>query len=403
LKLLETYANQVGIKLPEKPSQLAGSYFPTPDKYITIHVSSGMESKNYDLYQDVVDILHPILSKLDIKIVQIGGAKDQKISHCVDLCGKTNLNHCAYIISGSLLHLGNDSVWSHVAGSYDIPEVILFGPTLANVCSPYYFNSKSIFLESDRKGNRATHSSIEPEKTINLIKPEDVAHATLSILGVSGEYQTVKTLFVGNKYHSKIIEVIPDHIIDPDSFPGIPLNFRLDYFFNESIFIQNLTYNENVVLVTDQPMDLNPLRENLELRDRLKLVICEVNSLAMKKFILDLHSLGINYNLISQESGDSLSKLRAGLFDFRFIVEKEKVDQANKDIIISSLEGESPLFVKTNKMLLSKGSVYLSRFHFDKELKSEKPRDEFEIPKEYETLLEELDYFYVYERDTRSI
>ena len=48
MNLAQTYSLNTGFKLNKlKPQE---SFYPVPDKYITIQTSSGMESKNYDYY-----------------------------------------------------------------------------------------------------------------------------------------------------------------------------------------------------------------------------------------------------------------------------------------------------------------------------------------------------------------
>jgi hypothetical protein len=51
--LLETYSLQTGAKI-SKPF-IIKNFYPVPEKYITIHNSSGMGAKNYDYFQDVID------------------------------------------------------------------------------------------------------------------------------------------------------------------------------------------------------------------------------------------------------------------------------------------------------------------------------------------------------------
>ena len=53
MHLIEQYALSCGVKI-DKP-HIETSFFPVPsEKYITVHASSGMESKNYDYYDDVM-------------------------------------------------------------------------------------------------------------------------------------------------------------------------------------------------------------------------------------------------------------------------------------------------------------------------------------------------------------
>ena len=61
MHLVEQYALSCGVKI-DRPS-IETSYFPVvPDKYITLHASNRIQSKTYDYYNDVMDLLHPYLA-----------------------------------------------------------------------------------------------------------------------------------------------------------------------------------------------------------------------------------------------------------------------------------------------------------------------------------------------------
>ena len=60
MHLVEQYALSCGVKI-DKP-QVETSFFPLPfDKYIILHASSGMPSKNYDYFEDVIETIYPHL------------------------------------------------------------------------------------------------------------------------------------------------------------------------------------------------------------------------------------------------------------------------------------------------------------------------------------------------------
>ena len=69
--LIEEYAKSLGVKIG-KPV-LVDHYYPTlDDKYITIHTDSKIDSKNYEYFPHVINLLLPILHKNGYKIYQIG-------------------------------------------------------------------------------------------------------------------------------------------------------------------------------------------------------------------------------------------------------------------------------------------------------------------------------------------
>ena len=105
MHLIETYALNCGLKI-DKPF-IYEKYCPIPfDKYISFQPCSKYSSKSYDLWQEVIDQIVPILQEDEIHVVQIGGKDEKPIKNCYHLQGKTNINQAAYIIKRGLLHFG---------------------------------------------------------------------------------------------------------------------------------------------------------------------------------------------------------------------------------------------------------------------------------------------------------
>ena len=74
--LAEEYAKSCGVKIG-KPV-LKPHYFPIMyDKYITIHNDKKVQSKEYDMLSDVIELLKSKLN--DIKIIQIGSHGEERI------------------------------------------------------------------------------------------------------------------------------------------------------------------------------------------------------------------------------------------------------------------------------------------------------------------------------------
>ena len=81
MNLIESYSLQAGAKI-DKPFILQ-KFFPLAvQKYIVLQPFS-KPSKSYDLWNDVTDILKPILSQNGIEIVQIG-AKGEPVMAQLD-------------------------------------------------------------------------------------------------------------------------------------------------------------------------------------------------------------------------------------------------------------------------------------------------------------------------------
>lgn len=144
--IAEVYAKDIGVKIG-KPV-ITEHFFPgLPEKYITFQASNKMQSKNY-LYWDVVIRLVK-LHIGDIKIVQVGGPKDDIVKG-VDLFLPSSYKQMNYIIKNGSGHFGVDSLPMHVASVYDKPITALFGNLFKENASPLWNkNSKAICLEPD--------------------------------------------------------------------------------------------------------------------------------------------------------------------------------------------------------------------------------------------------------------
>ena len=194
MHLVEQYALSCGVKI-DKPS-IDVSYFPVvPERYITLHASNRIQSKTYDYYNDVMHMLNPFLEKANIKVIQIGGQSEQRISYCIHHQGQTSIKQSAYILQNSMLHLGTDSFSIHVASGFNKKIVGLYSTLYKECCGPYWGDSKNhILLEPDRKKYKASFSDKEYPKTINTIMPEKIASSVLELLDIPNNLNNLETL-----------------------------------------------------------------------------------------------------------------------------------------------------------------------------------------------------------------
>ena len=143
--LVETYALNCGLKIGE-PSIIEKFYPINLDKYITFHPNSKYDSKSYDYWQEVLDIIAPPLKEMGISIVQIGSKGDRPFNYAQHTQGSTNIGQVAYILNGAQLHLGVDSFPTHVASSYRKKIVCLYSNTYADIVGPYWGDEKDHIL-----------------------------------------------------------------------------------------------------------------------------------------------------------------------------------------------------------------------------------------------------------------
>lgn len=361
MHILENYALSCGLKI-DKPYILE-AFFPIPvEKYITLHPTS-KGSKSYDFWQIVVDILFPILSKNNISIIQIGKEGDKSIKGCFNVAGQTSINQVAFILHGALLHLGVDSFPTHIASSFDKKIVCLYSNNYINCVKPYWGDTKNhILLEPDRKGNKPLFAFEENPKTINTITPESIAKSVCSLLEIPYEYE-FETLFYGDFYNHKMIEMVPDHLIDISQLGITSIIIRMDYLFNEVVLAQQLKMCD-CSITTKQPINIQILKENSA---RIKEIIYVLEEDSSVDFIKTLESLNINYHLATYCQGVELDKLKLKYLDYK-IIHIKQIFSPDSNEILKNVKDWNDIYYQSAKLLLSKGQVFPSKSAWSKGL-----------------------------------
>lgn len=357
--LLSAYALSCGVKI-NKP-QIQDTYFPLNfSKYITLHASSGMESKNYDYYTDVVGEILPYLEKNNIKIIQIGDKKDKPIPGCENFLGATNLKQTFFLIKNSMLVFGNDSFSAHVAGIYDVPLVCLYSILFSECCKPFFGSpKKQILIDSPRSGKNPSFSAQERPKTVNEIMPEKVASSVLKLLKIENSLSKLKTHFIGEDYHKTLVEIVPNFYNDK-AFKGGLLNFRIDYAKNfDERSILAWSQDRKLQIFSDKkinPQILGACKKSIE---EIVFYITEENRGYILENIFEIISLGIKTYVISNLSDKKTKALRLKHFDLK--IETEKKSEKNLDINFK----KDNLFYRSNKIILSENKLFPSKAAFD--------------------------------------
>lgn len=396
MKLLEAYALATGQKIG-KPF-IHKAYFPnTFKKYITIHASSGMPAKNYDYWEDVIEILKPILEQNRIDIIQIGGKDDAPLKGAHFIGGQTSPQQTAYLLSHSICHLSNDSFTAHLAGALDRPLVCVYGSTTIDNHSPYFYNKDLTHLiESKRNDQKPSFAREEAIKTVNFITPEKISEAVLSILQQTVNEniavgQNRDSLYMGKFYTGKIIEYVPDFALDPRSFGDASINIRLDYCFNEDAFA-HLARSRKVTVLTDKPINLNYARM---FRQNINFISYEITDETTEEYIHQLKGCGVKVQFIADgKDQKKLTDLRYRFFD-ETIDEKEDYSKIRVDL--EEKIGYNTHY-KSNKFLLSQGKLFGGRAGW----KAGKPLNSFEDNVspiiDNEDFWAEAEYFYIFNK-----
>jgi hypothetical protein len=354
MHLIERYAlaSSSKIRLP----YIYERFFPVPvDKYITFHPSS-KESKTYDFWEEVIDIIFPHLEKAGIKIIQIGEQNDKTYQKVVHLHGKTNFGQTAYALKRSMLHFGVDSFPVHVASSFNVPIISLYSNNYVGVVGPYWgVDSTTIEPPEREKGTKPSFSLQEFPKSINTIQPEKIAKAICAKLGLDVDYP-YEQVFLGPFHHNIIWEIVPGETMDPRQF-GVP-NFiiRMDYNFDESFLEKQLSISHGS-LITKRPIDINALERFKQNIIELIYIVSEDHD---PQFIKNAQKIGLKkVVMVTKMPEPELNKLKHHYMDYGVIARGVEFTKES----INEIKGipEDKLFYRTRKFTASNGKLFPSK------------------------------------------
>jgi len=352
MHLLERYATSCGVKIG-KPF-IYDNFFPLPfDKYLCFQPFSKYQSKNYDYWQEVIDIINPYLNKENIKIVQIGVKDDRQFNNCLYLAGQTNISQAAYIIKNSILHFGADSFGAHIASGYNKKILAIYSNNNIENVKPYWSEKKDVVLLKPEGGTiKPSYSAGENPKNINKIKAEDIAKNILNLLNI--KYDKIpETIYIGEEYQNKTFEIILDKLINPNSIPIANPIIRMDYFFNQEALNLMLQAKKSII-ITNKPINIDLLKAFKSNVAQVLYIIEEDNDF---NFVKAMKENAIPYNLISYLKPEILNKFKINYMDYGLIFEKayDTKDKTNiKDI--------NNLLYTSSKILISSEGQFKSKF-----------------------------------------
>lgn len=349
MHLVETYALQAGGKIGQM--NVYPKFYPLPfDNYICIQPFS-KNSKSYSYWEEVLQLIFPFLSKMGISIVQVGGKDERALPLCHHTQGKTSFGQLEYILSKAALVLTADSISSHLAGYFDIPRVVLISNNYKNCVAPYFGSKwKEILLEPPERaaGTKPSFALDEANKAIDTIKPEVIAASVASLLQENFFYPFETTRF-GGLYNARMVESIPNQVVDIKSLNIPSIIMRMDVEFNETNLAAQLSHCP-VSIVTNKPINRDLLKTYAKNITELFYLVELDNE---PSFIKDVINLGIKCHLMTNLSESVIRPIRIHYMDYGIIsirnVQKPK-----------ELEGINNLYYKSGKFTLSNGKVYPS-------------------------------------------
>jgi len=360
------------------------SFFPVvPEKYITF-CTENHQSKQWDHFQEYLNIITPILEKNGISVVEIGDNEVNLNSSNISLKGATRPNHWSYIIRRSLLHIGPENFISQLASFHDTPFIAFFSNTNPEYSAPIWSDRKNqILIEADLKSNKPSFLGSEQIKTINNIPAEEVVQKTLDALNIENDFKKYEIFSIGSHFHETLIEVVPDFIPEANFFPRTLINIRMDYHFNESA-LPYFANNRKVSIVTEKEININTL---LHIKPAIEQVYYKIDENSNEKYALDLKRKGIGVTLILKQKCD-IDLTRLKFFDWEIHEEENKT---KKDLDNSSEICDTTRY-KSSKNIFSKDGQFSSKSSLDKKIKIH----EDQIIIDEDEFWEDSDYFKLY-------
>jgi hypothetical protein len=351
MHLLERYASSCGVKIGEP--YIYESYFPiTSNKYISFQPFS-KQSKNYDYWQEVIDIASPYLKENGIDIVQIGAKDDKRLNGTIFVSGQTSIPQAAYIIKNSILHFGADSFGVHIASGFSKKILALYSNNNIENVKPYWSKDEDVvLLKADSDQAKPSYSLNENPKNINKIKIEKIAKSLLDLLNI--KYSNIpETLYIGEGYNNKTLEVVPDRPININSINLEHIIIRMDYFFNEQVLNLYLQ-NKKCIILTNKPINIELLKA---FKKNISQVVYFIEQDNDANFVKNLKYNAIPYALISYLDSDSLNKFKLNYMDYGLIVERKLSTKVNIDE-----EKLKNAKFKSSKILISSEGQFNSKY-----------------------------------------
>lgn len=361
MHLVESFALNTGLQI-SKPF-IFDKFIPLSfqERYITLQPYGKFESRKYDYWDEVIDVIAPALKENNIKIIQLGSPDEKDIFGCHDMRGKTDFNQVAYLIKNSLLHVGIDSFGIHLASGLNKKIVGLYCNMYPSNSGPYWSDSEDvIILEPDReKYGKPSYSSHEDPKTINTINAEDIALGILKQLDLHIDYP-YKTLRVGKDYRTRKIELIPAMFIENWRHLGVDsLIVRMDHYFHEENLANQLRRCP-CSIVTDKPINLNLLKKY---KSRINEFVYFVDEDTSPKYFEMLRTLAIPFYLMTTLSQEGLDKIKLNYLDVAPIIRKEKKSLES----LSELKDKdlNKIYYKTSTFSIFQDDIYASNVFAD--------------------------------------
>lgn len=354
--LIEEYAKNLGVKIgkPIFPTH----YMPiVDDKYITVHVDNKIDSKFYEFFPEVIELLKNLLQPLGYKIYQIGGGDDPQLPFVDKSFLGFTRKQTSFIVKNSSLHFGIDSFPVHQASVFDVPIVVLYSHIYPSHANPYWSTSSKVrILEADRGGRKPSYTYHEKPKSINTIKPEEVVKSVCELLNIPYT-KSINTKFIGEQYSQAVVEIIPNFYGFSEELKNRLINIRMDYFHNENNLLAWCS-NYACHIIANKQISIKVLSER---KNNIKKITFQIQNTKdfPKEYLEAVKNLGLDISC-STKNKEELAEIRNFYFDFRI-----ELDEPPNQDSVNQLSQISNLKFLTKKDIFSNGKRYASKAHVD--------------------------------------
>jgi hypothetical protein len=238
-----------------------------------------------------------------------------------------------------------------LASAFDVPIVGLYSIIHPENAGPYFGDKKKqiLFKSYERANLKPSYAAEENPKTINLIRPEEIAQAIFELLSLPQEIFPT-TVHVGERYGKvQINDFIPNQVADIPNKDTV-IDFRMDYLFNEQALALQLQRNKCRIF-TDKPINLDLLQKGKAAIDSIFYFVGENDS---PEFVSRVSDLGIKIALLSKDSPEVVQSKKINYYRLGNINLLPKPDPT----ILAKLKATPNLYYKSCQSIHSKGKIF---------------------------------------------
>ena len=365
MHLIERYSLNTGVKI-HKP-YIYEQFFPVKDeKYIVFHPVDE-KGKNYKYWQEVLNVLVPILEQNNIKVYQLGQQpeknKNSSYAGVYNLINQTSRPNVAYLVKNSLLYLGSDTFSSQFAGYYDKKRVVIYSHVLKEHRRPYWGSKDNeILIEPNSRGRKPHYHKPDVKNDASQICPYSIVSAACKLLNLNYK-NDYKTVYAGEAFQKRILDFVPNVNIAKYNLTVPLVRCRMDLEFNQQVLFDSLNnFKGKMSIVTNKPIDLAGIHHHQKKIEEI-FYILEKDKIDLidENFIKRITSLSA-VHFASFEDEDSRGLFKLKFMDCMFINAQET---PSKDSVLPKEDLDKELFYKPAKLILSNGQVYPNLYDYN--------------------------------------